>query len=102
MNKIFIIGFIFLLILLAGCTDYSKYEQQLEEDEALLEQMKEEQRQQDMRDESVPICSSNYYNCADFNTQSEAQAVFEYCGGIGNDIHWLDGDDDGVACESLK
>jgi len=45
------------------------------------------------------ICSTNYYNCADFNTQAEAQAVMIYCGN--EDIHYLDGDDDGIACESL-
>lgn len=50
-------------------------------------------------DDSVPICSSNYYNCADFNTQAEAQTVMEFCGS--DDIHYLDGDDDGIACESL-
>jgi len=50
-------------------------------------------------DDSVPICSSNYYNCADFSTQAEAQAVMEFCGN--DDIHYLDGDDDGIACESL-
>jgi micrococcal nuclease len=46
-------------------------------------------------------CSSNKYNCTDFSTHSEAQAVFEACGGSGNDIHRLDSDGDGVACESL-
>lgn len=47
------------------------------------------------------ICSYNAYNCSDFSTHAEAQAVFEYCGGISNDVHRLDGDDDGIACESL-
>ena len=47
------------------------------------------------------ICSYNAYNCSDFSTHTEAQEVFEYCGGISNDIHRLDGDEDGVACESL-
>ncbi len=28
--------------------------------------------------------------------------VFELCGGLENDIHYLDGDEDGIACESLK
>lgn len=46
-------------------------------------------------------CNSNVYNCANFSTQAEAQAAFEECGGLSNDIHWLDGDDDGIACESL-
>lgn len=47
------------------------------------------------------ICSSNAYNCSDFSTHAEAQNVFNYCGGIGNDIHRLDSDKDGSACESL-
>ena len=47
------------------------------------------------------ICSYNAYNCSDFKTQAEAQGVFEYCGGITNDIHRLDADKDGLACESL-
>ena len=47
------------------------------------------------------ICSYNAYNCSDFNTQVEAQGVFEYCGGVANDIHRLDADKDGIACESL-
>lgn len=47
------------------------------------------------------VCDYNYYNCGDFNTHSEAQNVFEMCGGISNDIHDLDRDNDGIACESL-
>ncbi len=47
------------------------------------------------------ICSDNTYDCSDFSTQTEAQRVFESCGGISNDIHRLDGDNDGIACESL-
>jgi len=47
------------------------------------------------------ICSYNVYNCSDFSTNAEAQAVFEYCGGINNDIHDLDRDNDSLACESL-
>ncbi|MFH1376248.1 MAG: excalibur calcium-binding domain-containing protein [Candidatus Woesearchaeota archaeon] len=46
-------------------------------------------------------CEYNAYNCADFSTHDEAQALFEVCGGIFNDVHYLDGDDDGIACESL-
>jgi endonuclease/exonuclease/phosphatase family metal-dependent hydrolase len=48
-------------------------------------------------------CSSNLYNCSDFDTQPEAQACMEYCEAQGaGDIHGLDGnDDDGLACESL-
>ncbi len=47
------------------------------------------------------ICSYNAYNCSNFSTHTEAQSIFEYCGGINNDIHRLDGDNNGIACESL-
>jgi len=47
-------------------------------------------------------CSSNTYNCGDFKTQAEAQAAYDSCGGIGNDIHRLDTDGDGKVCESLR
>jgi len=48
-------------------------------------------------------CSSNTYNCSDFATQSEAQAVYDYCmNEVGTDVHGLDGDDNGLACESLN
>lgn len=46
-------------------------------------------------------CARNAYNCADLVTQSHAQEVFEYCGGITNDVHRLDRDGDGRVCESL-
>lgn len=49
------------------------------------------------------MCGQATYDCSDFRTQDEAQDVFEHCKfGKGNDPHRLDGDDDGVACESLK
>lgn len=41
------------------------------------------------------------YNCADFDTQPEAQTFFEKVGGLGNDLNRLDGDKDSEACESL-
>lgn len=44
-------------------------------------------------------CSSNVYNCGDFSSHSQAQAVFEAC--LPGDIHALDRDGDGLACESL-
>jgi micrococcal nuclease len=46
-------------------------------------------------------CGTNTYNCPDFSSHAEAQDVFELCGGVGNDVHSLDRDGDGVACESL-
>ena len=47
------------------------------------------------------ICSSNAYNCTDFTTHAEAQSVYEQCGGVNNDVHKLDQDKDGLACEDL-
>lgn len=41
------------------------------------------------------------YNCDDFATQPEAQNFFDKAGGLGHDTNGLDGDKDGVACESL-
>jgi hypothetical protein len=46
-------------------------------------------------------CSSNTYNCGDFATHAEAQSAYEACGGPASDIHRLDGDRDGIACETL-
>ncbi|MBU0708808.1 thermonuclease family protein [Patescibacteria group bacterium] len=47
-------------------------------------------------------CSGNIYNCPDFPTHAAAQACFEHCGGIDNDVHRLDADKDGIACENLN
>ena len=46
-------------------------------------------------------CQDNLYNCSHFTTQAEAQEVYDKCGGAGDDVNRLDGDRDGVACESL-
>jgi micrococcal nuclease len=51
---------------------------------------------------AVCDCSGNLYNCSDFSTHSAAQACLAYCWDqVGYDIHRLDGDNDGLACESL-
>lgn len=42
------------------------------------------------------------FNCDNFAYQEEAQKLFDDCGGVGNDIHRLDGDKDGTVCESLR
>lgn len=41
------------------------------------------------------------HDCGDFSTQAEAQAFYEAAGGPASDPHRLDGEGDGVACESL-
>lgn len=47
-------------------------------------------------------CSGDSYNCGDFGSQSSAQSCFNSCMNAGaGDIHKLDGNNDGVACESL-
>jgi beta-lactamase superfamily II metal-dependent hydrolase len=43
-------------------------------------------------------CSRDQYNCGDFSTCAEVMAVFNACPG---DPNRLDGDHDGVPCESL-
>jgi hypothetical protein len=55
--------------------------------------------QQEIKPQDICVCSENTYNCADFSSKTEAQECFEFCGGISNDVHHLDGDDDGLACE---
>ena len=47
-------------------------------------------------------CSGDIYNCSDFATQAQAQACYDYCVAQGHgDVHRLDGDGDGIACEWL-
>lgn len=47
----------------------------------------------------VANCSADSFNCSDFSSCSEVMSVFNACPG---DPHGLDGDDDGVPCESLR
>lgn len=50
----------------------------------------------------VCACSGDLYNCSDFSTQAGAQACFNHCLSVGaGDIHKLDRDNNGVACEAL-
>lgn len=47
-------------------------------------------------------CYADLYNCSDFSTQAQAQACHDHCVNEGmGDIHRLDQDNDGEACESL-
>lgn len=41
------------------------------------------------------------YNCDDFATQAEAQIFFDNAGGVAGDVNRLDGNKDGVPCQSL-
>jgi hypothetical protein len=54
--------------------------------------------------EPAPVCtcSGDTYNCSDFSTHAQAQACYDYCKSLGRgDIHRLDRDNNGIACESL-
>ena len=56
----------------------------------------------DARGTASIFCGANTYNCSDFSTHAEAQSVYETClQETGKDVHGLDGDDDGSACEDL-
>ena len=47
-------------------------------------------------------CSGNIYNCSNFSTHAKAQATHDCCIlKVGSDVHSLDIDGDGEACESL-
>lgn len=47
---------------------------------------------------AAPALAQQDYDCSDFATQEEAQAEYDK---DPNDPHGLDGDNDGIACESL-
>ncbi|MCK5061864.1 excalibur calcium-binding domain-containing protein [Candidatus Parcubacteria bacterium] len=45
-------------------------------------------------------CRSDRYNCADFKTRRKAREKYECCmRKVGYDVHNLDRDSDGIACE---
>jgi hypothetical protein len=50
--------------------------------------------------QGVCSCGGDTLNCSDFSSHSSAQACFNYCVSVGRgDIHRLDRDNDGSACE---
>ena len=53
--------------------------------------------------QSAPCnCTGPDLNCTDFSSHAQAQSCFSYCWDLGyGDVFGLDGDGDGVACESL-
>jgi len=55
----------------------------------------------DQRGSPGYVCSSNVYNCADFSTRAQAQAVHDACFARAGDVHGLDRDNDGITCEAL-
>ena len=47
-------------------------------------------------------CDRDARNCDDFASQGAAQQCFESCLPVSGDIHRLDADNDGEACEQLR
>ena len=49
---------------------------------------------------TVCSCRSDRYNCDDFETRRKARELYNCCmRKVGYDVHQLDRDSDGVACE---
>jgi hypothetical protein len=52
--------------------------------------------------EELPDCDEDKYNCGDFDTQEQAQGMYDICLSFEKgDVHRLDNDGDGEVCESL-
>ncbi|MBT3985174.1 hypothetical protein HOD38_00130 [archaeon] len=105
MKKILIILFLIGLLVVSGCSENKCGKLSLcsnDNKEEIVKELNEELLTDKVDDGTPPIpCKVNTFNCADFETQAEAQEMMEYCGGAENDVHYLDGDDDGKACETL-
>lgn len=77
-------------------------------DSSTTEQPKQEIPQQQKPNTNTGVYSGPYdpfgedRNCSDFKTQAEAQAFFIAAGGPTKDPHRLDGDGNGLVCESLR
>lgn len=49
------------------------------------------------------VCSHDFYNCGDFFVWQDAQDVFTHClDVVGFDVHRLDQNNDGIACNALR
>ena len=66
-------------------------------------QASEENRDVIYLDEDGVFCEENWFNCSDFCIQEDAQKVLDDCYGDteDHDVHFLDEDGDGIACERL-
>ncbi len=79
-----LITILFIFIVLTGCTTEQTSEQIISK----------------LKTETVCSCRSDRYNCDDFKTRREARNKYECCmDKVGYDVHNLDGDSDGIACE---
>lgn len=82
MRKIILLSAI--LIILSGCSS----------DKTLLREIPE------AKAETICSCEKDSYNCKDFKSRREANEIYECClKKVGYDVHRLDRDSDGIACE---
>jgi hypothetical protein len=73
-----------ILLLLTGCSDSQTIVRANPESEI----------------KTVCSCRTDRYNCADFETRREARELYDCCmRKVSYDVHRLDRDADGVACE---
>lgn len=85
--------------------DYDQYLQDQADDVADYREEQAAEAEQWRRDKaelglSDCTCTGNAYNCADFATGNDAQACYQHCLElVGSDVHWLDDDRDGSACD---
>jgi len=78
------IAVIIVFLVLTGCTTGQVLEQTIPEPKNAI----------------VCSCRSDRYDCNDFKTRREAREKYECCmNKVGYDVHNLDGDLDGIACE---
>jgi len=81
--------------------EQSDSQQNTNETQEKEQQSTQKEKENSGTDYSQYTCNTDKYNCSDFDSGKTAQGVFEKCGGVNNDVHGLDGDGDGEACESL-
>ena len=81
MHRIIIIP---ILLLLTGCSNSQTLVRTIPEPEI----------------KTACSCRTDRYNCADFKTRREARELYDCCmRKAGYDVHKLDRDSDGIACE---
>ena len=58
-------------------------------------------KEEDVKAGKVVGKATDDYDCKDFSTQPEAQKFYDNAGGVTKDTNRLDGDKNGIACQSL-
>ena len=81
-----------------GVWDYEGASQSSDSSDDSSEQATPETPPEESTDDLPPLPEDGDYDCGHFDTQDQAQTVLEREPG---DPHRLDGDNDGIACESL-